>query len=252
MTNTKASPGYFDGLQRAEEDEPVFPLRAHDVLSDGLVSEWVDRKRSMILRAFDAGEIDEAKKALELAQCRDAETIAMDMIAWRKGHAEAEPEEKPKSKPTYSGHTKTDEEIAAKALYDLTTETVRQLDNATALASEAAGARLPNWDEGAVTVLSYAASLLKAVADHIRPTRRSYAVGDTPPGAFDVGALPHPNDARNDRAELIAMLREVVTDDEAALVQLRETFGEEAVNTEAVEKTKVRRAALDRIEEGRA
>lgn len=217
MTNTKAEPGYFDGLQRAEEDEPVFPLRAHDVLSDGLVNDWSDRKRALILKAFEAGEIDAAKKALELEQCRDADAIAMDMIAWRKGQAEAAPVEEAKaSKPTYSGHAKTEEEIAAKALYDLTTDTVRALDNATAIVSEAAGARLPDWDRGAITVLNYAGSLLKAVADHIRPKRRSYAIGDEPPGAFDVGALPHPTGLLND-PEYLAELASMSEEDKARM-----------------------------------
>lgn len=83
--STKEAPGPFDGMERARPGEPVFTLRAHDPLAPGLVHEWVDRRRKAIREAFGREEITEAKRELELLQCREAEELAWSMEAWRKG-----------------------------------------------------------------------------------------------------------------------------------------------------------------------
>lgn len=81
--STKTEPGPFDGMARAEPDEPVFTLRAHDPLAPGLVHEWVDRRRKAIREAFTRGEMSEAKRELELIQCKEAEELAWSMAQGR-------------------------------------------------------------------------------------------------------------------------------------------------------------------------
>lgn len=113
--STKTEPGPFDGMARAEPDEPVFTLRAHDPLAPGLVHEWADRRRKAIREAFAREEITEAKRDLELLQCREAEEIAWSMDAWRKGEIAqiAEALEAEAAKPSHGGVTKSEDELAA-------------------------------------------------------------------------------------------------------------------------------------------
>lgn len=59
-------------LNRAESDEPIFVLRAHDVLAPGIVRQWAR------LRYYARGPRDTAAD--------DAEDIADAMEKWRKIH----------------------------------------------------------------------------------------------------------------------------------------------------------------------
>ena len=115
--STKTEPGPFDGLERAQPDEPVFTLRAHDVLAAPLVHEWVRRRREAIIK----GDLPPEKEELELIQCREAEEVAFAMVDWRNGVDSVKPdaEEKPEANPLYSGHTSSAEELAAKERHDV-------------------------------------------------------------------------------------------------------------------------------------
>lgn len=118
--NTKDMPGYFDGMQRAKPNEPVFPLRGHDTIAPKVVHYWVQLRREEINRAFHAGEITDEKRTLELIQCREAEEIAWSMVEWQKQeHGEAE-------------------ELEAKARYDDIRDAHTKLHNSIAEVSAAA------------------------------------------------------------------------------------------------------------------
>jgi hypothetical protein len=180
--STKEMPGPFDGMARAEPDEPVFTLRAHDPLAPGLVHEWVDRRRKAIREAFGREEITEAKRELELLQCREAEELAWSMEAWRKGEigklAEAL-EERAAPPAAYSGHTASDEELAAKVRYDAIKAAGSLLSNAIAGITDAATDHLaPHGFQHERAVILTVADRLKAVASHIAPRRASYAAGE--------------------------------------------------------------------------
>jgi hypothetical protein len=172
--STKEQPGPFDGLERAEPDEPVFTLRAHDPLAAPLVHEWVKRRRESLNDLDLAPE----KQRLELIQCAEAEEIAWCMEAWRKGNEEVIKEEKPSKKPTYSGHQSSVEELAAKARFDVVKGSSSALHNAVAEVTEAAAALEQYGYAEERAVLIEAAGLIKAVALHVQPKRASYAIGE--------------------------------------------------------------------------
>jgi len=181
--STKGAPGPFDGMERAAPGEPVFTLRAHDPLASGLVLEWVDRRRKAIREAFAREEISEAKRDLELIQCREAEELAWSMDAWRKGELAARAEELEGAvalPPTsYSGNAHSEEELAAKLRYDAIRAAGALLSNAVAGITDAAKEHLaPHGFMTERAVILTVAERIKAVADHIRPKRASYAVGE--------------------------------------------------------------------------
>lgn len=59
-------------LNRAEADEPIFVLRAHDPLAPSIIRDWAR------LRRYARGPRD--------ASAADAEDIALEMERWRKTH----------------------------------------------------------------------------------------------------------------------------------------------------------------------
>lgn len=177
--STKEEPGPFDGLERAEPNEPVFTLRAHDVLATPLVHEWVSRRRQAILHS----DLPPEKEELELIQCREAEEIAFAMVDYRNGAAAAPMvEEKPAEK--YSGHASSAEELAAKHRYDVIKRAVQALNNALAEVTDTAATLEEFGFANERTVILASADRLKAVANHITPKRASYSIMDVPPEPF--------------------------------------------------------------------
>lgn len=177
--STKEEPGPFDGLERAEPNEPVFTLRAHDVLAAPLVHEWVNRRRQAILH----GDLPPEKEELELIQCREAEDVAFAMVDWRNGAAPA-PVAEDKPVAAYSGHASSAEELAAKHRYDVIKAAVQTLNNALAEVTDAAATLEPFGHAGERAAILAAADWLKAVANHIAPKRASYSIMDPEPEPF--------------------------------------------------------------------
>lgn len=187
--STKAEPGPFDGMAKAAPDEPVFTLRAHDPLAPVLVHEWVDRRRKVIREAFVREEITAAKRELELLQCTEAEELAWSMDAWRKGEigklAASLDVEEALPVSTYSGHTSSEEERAAKACYDAIKSACQFINNAVAGITDAATDHLaPHGFLHERAVLLTVADRLKAVSAHIAPKRASYYAGQPKPEPF--------------------------------------------------------------------
>src|SRR5580658_11150662 len=113
MVSTPQQPGPFDGLEKAQPDEPIFTLLARDALAPSLVHEWVKRRREAII-ARD-GDKPEKRRA-DLIQTREAEEIAWAMVEWAKGYTEVIEEEK--APQAYSGHMTSADELAAKKQFD--------------------------------------------------------------------------------------------------------------------------------------
>ena len=179
--STKEQPGPFDGLERAEPDEPVFTLRAHDVLAPRLVMDWVLLRRE----ALNCADIPDEKRELELIQCREAEEIAWAMRDWREGTRAAEvPVEDKAEAPKYSGHQSSEEEVAAKKRYDVIKVAVSTLNNALSEAVDAASSLTEYGFGSERAAILAAADRLKAVSDHIAPKRASYAIGEPEPAPF--------------------------------------------------------------------
>lgn len=202
--STKTEPGPFDGMARAEPDEPVFTLRAHDPLAPGLVHEWVRLRREEIGRAHAAGEINDVKRELELIQCREAEEIAWSMKDWRTGMAPIVVEEKAEKPAAYSGHASSEEELAAKARYDAIKAAGSLIHNAIAGITDAATDYLaPHGFPHERAVILTVADRLKAVSSHIAPKRASYAVGEAVPEPFPLSDAIINGTALRDRLEVL-------------------------------------------------
>lgn len=182
MTSTKAEPGAFDGMERAAPDEPVFTLRAKDPLAAILVREWVALRRASITSAYEHGQIPEAKRELELIQCREAEEIAFQMEDWQSGNVTAE--EAPKEEARATTEAMSEAELAAKARYDTIKAAVSTLNNAVAEVTGAAEALEPLGFPTERAAIHAAANYLKDVSAHIAPKRASYYVGEPLPEPF--------------------------------------------------------------------
>lgn len=178
--STKEEPGPFDGMVRAQPHEPVFTLRAHDVLAPGLVHEWVRLRRESLVRSSLSPE----KMELELIQCREAEEIAWSMKDWREGTAPIEEVAEAKPVPNYSGNEHSAEELAAKRRYDVTKAACSVLNNAVSDLTDAAATLEPYGREGERATILAAVDRLKAVSAHMAPKRASYSVADPEPEPF--------------------------------------------------------------------
>lgn len=188
--STKEQPGPFDGLERAAPDEPVFTLRAHDVLAAPLVREWVDRRRKAILH----GNLPADKERVELIQAREAEEIAEAMEEWRSGRPAEEETHAPTPQVSYNGNETDADELAAKRQFDTIKAAARKLDNSVAEITEAAEMlREYGFDHEVEALLQYA-ELVKEIAAGVTPKRASYAHRATSEEAPITGALKmHPD-----------------------------------------------------------
>jgi uncharacterized protein YbaA (DUF1428 family) len=174
--STKGNPGMFDGMQRAQDGEPVFTLRAHDPLAAPLVKEWVRLRRVEIQRAHGAGEITDEKRALELAQCRDAEEIAFNMDTWREGEAQVVNAPKAATKG-YTGMVRAADELEAERLWQARKRLHKEACNAVAEVNEACEA-LAKWGFGtARTLAAEGVDKLRAAAEVVNP-EHGYSVAD--------------------------------------------------------------------------
>lgn len=186
--STKQSPGPFSGLAKAAPDEPIFTLRAHDPLGAILAHEWVWRRRKEINRAYYADEINEKKYHLELIQCREAEELAWRMEAWRERELGQQAEAVETGRPApYSGHSVTEEELAARAQFETIQRAGTMLQNAIGEINEASEevlAPLGSRMHSARAVLCACRDRIKAVAEHIAPKRTSYYPGQPLPEEF--------------------------------------------------------------------
>lgn len=170
MVSRKDSPGYFDGMERAQPGEPVFTLRGNDALAASLVSLWCERRREAILAASFSDE----RRAIELIQVQEAEEIGWAMNDWRKGIVDSEETPKPQI-VTYSGNELDATELEAKIRHDALKGAASTLHNALAEVSDTAvlldTLNLP----GAGMRLREAVATIKTIAEIVQPKRASYA-----------------------------------------------------------------------------
>jgi hypothetical protein len=174
--STKDEPGPFDGLERAEPGEPVFPLRAKDPLAATLVRQWVDWRRTMINHDRD---MPDAKRELELIQCREAEDVAFAMDEWRAGLSSKEQPGPEAKKGVPTGQDMTAEELAVKERFDALRSAGEKVSNAIGIIGDAADLlrfeRLSGHYDPDARRLLHLADKLRLAAEQFRPKRASYA-----------------------------------------------------------------------------
>lgn len=107
--STKETIGQFDALEKAEPNEPMFPLLARDECAPATVTEWcrLRRNRAFKLYGDSAKDTDKELLAAELRQCANAEDVALQFVEWRKREAPADV-----VKSTYNEVIRSAEEVA--------------------------------------------------------------------------------------------------------------------------------------------
>jgi acetylornithine deacetylase/succinyl-diaminopimelate desuccinylase-like protein len=166
MTNTKEIPGPFDGLTRAKPGEPVFPLQGGDPQAAGLVRQWVQVRRDAAAKMPEGKDRD-----LELLRCREADEIAMDMDAYRRGEVEAEARSANEPTATSYGGGGSDDMAAAIRLSQRQLHHARKLDNAVSDTVDAATFCRTIDKLDTAEELEDAAAVIRRVAEDVRPSR---------------------------------------------------------------------------------
>jgi hypothetical protein len=70
----------FDPTDRLEPGERRFTIREHDRAGPGAITEWCRIRRNIAFKLYGTAPTGEAERGLkaELAQCAEAETLALD------------------------------------------------------------------------------------------------------------------------------------------------------------------------------
>ena len=77
---TKKNPGQFDCHAAADDDEPLFTLRANDPLAPDLVREWANRYEISKLVTLGAEVFERKGDRMKSDEARDC---AREMERWR-------------------------------------------------------------------------------------------------------------------------------------------------------------------------
>jgi hypothetical protein len=108
--STKTTPSPFDGLAKAEPDEPIFTLVGRDPDAPEAITHWVDTRRRRLLTG---DPVDPAVLRLELVQLTEAEMVAFEFKRWRLGHADEDT--KSTKRASYNAIERTTEQLDALA-----------------------------------------------------------------------------------------------------------------------------------------
>lgn len=103
----------FDPTDRLEPGERRFTIREHDRAGPGAITEWARIRRNIAFKAYGTAPTGEAERGLkaELAQCAEAETLALD---WKEKQDSGEIAEEA-VRATYSAVALTEEQVTAAA-----------------------------------------------------------------------------------------------------------------------------------------
>lgn len=167
-TNTMENPSEFDGLAKLRPGEPYFALLGRDMFSPALLMIWADFTRNRTLQRFDAGEIDEAKRADKLRQCRDAECLAWEMEVYRDGTQPVVVVED--RRPKVALTNLPPEQIARDAEVKARVEAVRVFHNAIAQMNDTAAA-IAAYEPDIAAATEGALAMVRALAEMVKPHR---------------------------------------------------------------------------------
>lgn len=170
--STLTEPGAFDALEKAADDEPFFMLLARDEDAPATVTEWcrLRRNRAMKLYGHSKGATKKALFAKELAQCANAEQLAIEMAEWREG------QDAPAAVRISHGVQRTELELAEAAARDRLAKAVRHLREADYYVCEARDALVELGKIGEVTQgdLAMMMARLKGIVDEHTPRRAGH------------------------------------------------------------------------------
>lgn len=129
LINTLDSPSEFDAAAKLRPGEPYFLLIGRDKLAPGLILRWASYNRRKALREHDDGLISDARLDDELRKSTDAEMIAWDMKAYKKGWDRKQNGE-PAAAPTYSGFELPEETAKRDRVQSARTKAAQQVSAA--------------------------------------------------------------------------------------------------------------------------
>lgn len=126
--STLDQPGAFDAFEKLQPGEPFFPLLARDDCAPGAMTEWARLRRNRALKLWgdSSNPSDAVKLAAELAQCAQAENLALEFADWRAGQAD----ESLPQRSSYQEIVRTAEELAEAGRRSKIDAAVRQLREA--------------------------------------------------------------------------------------------------------------------------
>jgi hypothetical protein len=89
LINTLEASGEFDALAKLRPGEPYFVLIGRDTLAPQLLKDWADRNRRRAIADFEADppRINSENYKRECRKSTQAEMIAAEMLAFKRGHA---------------------------------------------------------------------------------------------------------------------------------------------------------------------
>lgn len=102
LINTLDRPSEFDAAAKLRPDEPYFLLIGRDRSAPELVQQWADNNRKRALSERE--DMSEEELDEELRKSTDAERIAWDMQAYKRGELRKEAKREEGTRPTYNDH----------------------------------------------------------------------------------------------------------------------------------------------------
>lgn len=158
-------PGPFDALEKADPNEPMFPLLGRDADAPATITEWCRLRRNRAIRKYGTDPAEGSREQLllkaELEQCRNAEEIAIGMAEYRLNLAA--PKDQPEAKAD-AEVAKTAEELEQAQRRSESDSACRHLREAAYHLCEARD-MLAKLDDEDVDTLSVMLKVLNAFAD---------------------------------------------------------------------------------------
>jgi hypothetical protein len=155
LINTLDRPSEFDAAAKLREGEPYFLLVGRDKLAPGLILRWASYNRRKALREHDAGLISDARLNDELRKSTDAEEIAWDMQAFKKGwKREAETDTAPP--PSYTGAKLSEDTQRRDRVQRARTKAAERVNGAAAELNDLVEVLIRDGDSGTDDVRSLA------------------------------------------------------------------------------------------------
>ena len=161
-------PGPYDAFEKVAPGEPRFVLLGRDPAMPGAITEWARIRRMQAIRKHGnqrAGSKASIALKAELAQCNEAEEIALSAEEWRGGHTKVEA-----VRPTYNEIRRTEAEQAAVGRHNLLELAHKNMREAAYFWHEARDVlkRMGEIDEPAECAMSAMLDEINQMADSLR------------------------------------------------------------------------------------
>ena len=168
LISTLERAGEFDALSKLRLDEPYFMLIGRDGLAPSLIDQWADTNRRRAVSDFEAGRINREAYERECRKSTQAEMVACDMRAFKKGQP-ADPKEGPRQSVSYTGAELDDDTKRRDALHTARVRAVSALHNAVTLLTDLRA--VVDGGEQAAWELDGAIKAMAGLASKVEPKR---------------------------------------------------------------------------------